>query len=119
MTEEWSPRSESEPLARLDHVARIVQASHHMSADAKHLVAELVAELATLHQSNQSKDDGTSRLVDHMAQLLQVMTKDPEPGMISEARLKLEQALFNAETHAPTLVGVVRRVLEALVASGI
>jgi hypothetical protein len=81
-------------------------------------VADLVAELAACADLNHSTESAR-----HLAQSSDELARaihDPEDaGVLTAARLRLEEAAARAETEAPVATGVVRRLIDALAGIGI
>jgi len=55
-----------------------------------------------------------THLAETTAHFVQALHRRHEPGGLSGARDRLEQAIVGAEARAPVVAGVARRVLDAL-----
>jgi hypothetical protein len=114
-----SPPATSQILANLHAVARLLRESKYLGPEEQQLVAELVDELAKALESPQAADPELARLAEPTTQLLQAVQQRHDTNLLTNARLRLEEAIIDAEARAPVLVGLVQRLLEMLAASGI
>jgi hypothetical protein len=109
-TPEPSQPAVPEVQARLQEVARLLKQSGSLDPAARQALADLVSELAP--------PDEVTHLAETTAHLAEALHR-PEPRLPVTLRDRLEQSIVNAEAHAPTAVGLARRLLDALANIGI
>lgn len=112
------PAEAAELRAQLMECAALLRESRQLDEESQLALAALVVELSELLDP-----DATSPHVSHLAetsaQLIQTLHAHQDPGLISAARERLEQAAARAETEAPVATGVVRQMIDALASIGI
>ncbi len=105
--------------ARLQELAQRLQQSRTLDPQSGRTLAELVRELSTILQASQVPPEEVARLAQTTAQLAESLHQRPQTGMLGKVRDQFEQAMLEAEVHAPVAVGVARRFLDALANWGI
>ncbi len=105
--------------ARLTNLAQQLRESPSLDDESRETLAELVAELSTVLQSAQVPPAEVTQLAQTTAHLAESLQHRPAPGVLGKVRNQFEQAMLEAETHAPVSVGLARRVLEMLANLGI
>jgi hypothetical protein len=105
--------------ARLEEVARTVQKSPSLDADARRVFGELVDELRTLLATQNVPPAEVARLADSTAHLAESLRHRHDKGLLESARDRLDGAVIDAEAHAPIAVGLARQLLDALANIGI
>jgi hypothetical protein len=109
----------SEIRSRLHEVARLLREPGSIDPKSKQVLAELVDELSKALDSPTLPPAEVTHLAEstvHLAEALQLQQKRELPVSLRD---RLERALINAEVHAPVLVGLARRLLDALADIGI
>jgi hypothetical protein len=114
-----SPPSVSELQDRLRGVAQTLRQSSTIDEDSRQALAELVEELNKALQAQSVPPAEVSRLAESTAHLAESLHHPKARGLLGTAREGLERAAFEAESHAPLLVGLARRVVDALAGIGI
>jgi hypothetical protein len=119
MTEQPTPDVEAaQPVRdRLQELAGRLREAHHLTPEARGELAELVGELAA------ALDPAVSQaLAAHLAQtsehLTRVLDEGRHAGPLASARRQLEALAVQAETKAPVISGVVRRLIDVLAGIG-
>jgi hypothetical protein len=107
------------PLANLHAVAQLLREAKRLGPEEQRILAEVIDELARTLESPQGSSPELMRLADSTTHLLQAMHQRHDTGLLTAAQRRVEDALGAAETRAPFLVGLVRRLIEALAATGI
>jgi hypothetical protein len=105
--------------ARLQDVARKLRRSGPLDLESQEALAELVDELSKALQPANLPPAEVAHLADSTAHLAESLQHHADAGPLARARARLENALVNAESHAPTAVGLARRLLDALSNIGI
>jgi hypothetical protein len=105
--------------ARLHDVARELRDSPVVDPESQRTLAELVDELTTLLASANVPLAEVARLAEGTAHLAESLHQRRNPGLLGNARGRLEQAIVDAETHAPLAAGLARQFLDALANLGI
>jgi hypothetical protein len=82
-------------------------------------LADLIDELGNAAGSAEMPPAEVSHLAESTTQFIQALHRRHEPGRLTAARNRLEQAVLQAESRAPVAAGVARRVLDALANLGI
>ena len=103
----------------LHAVAQMIREARHLGPDDRRLLAELVDELSKALNPLGGSSAEVARLADSTAHLLAAMHQEKDAGLLASARTRLEQAILDAESHAPLAVGIVRRLIETLAGTGI
>jgi len=112
------PSVQSAIQSSLQAVAKLLREPQPLSAEAKDALAGYVEELSALLGNPQAPPEAVRHLADSTAHLVEAVHRR-DRGLIASARDRLEQAILNAESHAPVAAGVARRVLDALANIGI
>ena len=118
-TPQSQPPSVAELQARLRDVANSLRRSSSLDVPSQRALSELVQELSKALAAAQIPADELAHLADSTAHLAETLHHEEDRGLLGKARDRFEGALINAETHAPNLVGVARRLLDALANLGI
>jgi hypothetical protein len=109
-----NPPSVQEVAARLHDVAREVRRSRSLDSHSQRVLAELVEELSQALAEPNVPPAEVARLAESTAQLAESLHRQHDRGLLERARDGLEGAVIEAESHAPTAVGLARRLLDAL-----
>jgi hypothetical protein len=114
---EQLPSSELE--ASIHELARLVRAAQHLDPEAQRALADLVDELSnTLHAGTVPPEE-TSRLAETATHLARALHQGQEEKAVAHARHRFREAIALAETKAPVVTGVARRLLDILADLGI
>jgi hypothetical protein len=113
-----NPPSLPEVQARLQAVARSLRQDSSADPEAKKALADLVDELSKALAAGTMPPAEVAHLADSTAHLAEALHHQHDTSMMGRARDRLEQAMLNAEARVP-LVGLVRRVMDALANIGI
>jgi hypothetical protein len=117
MPEQSQPAPEI--LADLHQVAGLLRQAQHLGPEEQQILAEVVDELARALESPQAPAPELMRLADSTTHLLQALHERHDTGLLASARMRVEEALERAEVRAPFVVGLVRRLVDMLAATGI
>jgi hypothetical protein len=113
------PQAAPEILANLHQVAGLLRQAPHLGPEERRILAEVVDELAQALKAPQAPSPELMRLADNTTHLLQALHHRHDAGLVASARTRVEEALERAETRAPFVVGLVRRLVDMLAATGI
>jgi hypothetical protein len=116
-TPEPSQPAVPEVQTRLQDVARRLRQSDSIDSESQQALAELVDELSR-NLAGPMPPDAVTHLAETTAHLAEAL-QHHEKRLPITLRDRLERALVNAEAHAPTAVGLTRRLLDALANIGI
>jgi hypothetical protein len=103
----------------LHELARALREAPPLGPEAQRALAELIDELGNAVGGAEVPPAEVSHLAETTAHFVQALHRRQEPGGLAAARDRLEQAILRAESRAPVIAGVARRVLDALVNLGI
>ena len=106
-------------LARLRDVARLLRRAPNLDDDARAAIGELVDELTNVLQSSTLLPAEVALLAETTTHLAESLHHQHDERAVGKARERFEQAVVNAESHAPTVVGLARRLIETLANIGI
>jgi hypothetical protein len=107
------PSGDRPVQARLQELARFLrQRDCHLHPEARHTLADLVAELSRDLKPEALSPEEKSHLADSVAQLTRALREHRSPGPIVAA-------IVRAETGAPVVAGFFERLLDALSNLGI
>jgi hypothetical protein len=113
------PQQPSSVQHTLQELARRLRDADHLEPEAQQSLADLVTELSqTLHPEALSSAE-TAHLADSAAQLARALEQGRDPSVVRGLKHRLEAAVVAAEARAPVVVGVVRRLIDALASIGI
>jgi hypothetical protein len=113
------PQQPSSVQRTLQELAGRLREADHLDPEAQQSVADLVEELSrTLHPEQLSSGE-TTQLAESAAHLARALEEGRDPGVLLAAKHRLEAAVVGAEARAPVVVGVVRRLIDALANIGI
>jgi hypothetical protein len=117
------PEPQSTPLPeireRLQEIASLLRQSGSLDPETNRALAELVDELTRVVQPVTMPVAEVTHLAETTAQLADALHYQRDRGFLGKARDRLERAVNNAEDHAPTAVGLARRLLDVLANIGI
>jgi hypothetical protein len=120
MPETPNPQTPAVPdvQTRLQEVARILRQSGTVDAESRDALADLVDELSKNLQTASVPPAEVTHLALTTAHLAEALHRHQGEVPVS-LRDRLARAAVNAEAHAPTAVGLTRRLLDALANIGI
>lgn len=113
-----STPSVAEIQARLHELACRLKESGSVTPEAREVLAELVDELGEALRSAPVPPEEVARLASTTAQLAEAL-QHHDRGWLEGARDRFDEALVQAETHAPVAVGLARRLADILASIGI
>jgi hypothetical protein len=108
----------SEIQARLRAVAGMLRESPTIDPASQRILAELVDELSAALQTASVPVGEVANIAESTAHLADSLHQQHDQGVLVNARDRLETALLNAESRS-TIVGLARRLLDALANIGI
>jgi Domain of unknown function (DUF4404) len=114
-----NPSSLQEVQTRLREVAQMLRKSGSYDAATQRILVELVDELNAALKAENVPPTEVARLAESTALLAESLHQQHSRGILGTARDRLEGAMIDAEAHAPTAVGLARRLLDALANIGI
>ncbi len=109
----------SEIQDRLHDVSRMLRQSGSIDQESRRALAALVDELNKALEGQSVPPAEVARLAESTAHLAESLHHQRELGLIGSAREGLEKAAFDAESRAPLLVGLARKVVDILAGFGI
>jgi hypothetical protein len=115
---EPSGPSVSEIRTRLRAVAGMLRESRTIDPESQRILAELVDELSAALQSSSVPPGEVAHIAESTAHLADSLHQQHDQGVLASARDRLEEAVLNAESRS-TIVGLARRLLDALANIGI
>jgi hypothetical protein len=118
-TPDSPPPAQAEVETRLEDVAQRLRQPGPLNPESRRALAELVEELRKILEETAVPPAEVTQLAESTAHLAESLHQPPDHGLLAAARDRLEQAVGNAEAHAPLTVGLARRLLDALAQVGI
>jgi hypothetical protein len=109
----------AELQSRLHDVAASLRKSGSLDAASQRALSELVQELSKALAAAQLPADELAHLADSTAHFAEVLHHEQGKGPLDKARDRFEGALIKAEAQAPNVVGIARRLLDALANLGV
>jgi hypothetical protein len=109
----------SEVRARLDEVAALLHQTPPADPKVRQALAEFVDEMNRTLDVSTLPPSELAHLADSAAHLTEALQRQQEPGVLTRARDRLEQAVWVAGDRAPLLTGLAQRLLDALSGLGI
>jgi hypothetical protein len=110
--------SSAEVRALLAAVAQFLRQAHRLGPETQMLLADFVEELGKALEQQEISAAEIHRLTDCASHLLDAV-HDEEPGVLDNARTRLEGAVVAVETQAPIVAGLMRRLAATLSDLGI
>jgi hypothetical protein len=104
---------------RLHDIAQLLRLSSSIDPETQRTLAELVDELSKALQGANLPLAEVTHLAETTSHLAESLHQQQDRGFLARMRDRLEQAVSNAEIHAPTAVGLARKLLEELANIGI
>ncbi len=114
-----NPPARPEVEASLHAVGELLREAHHLGPEAQQTLAQLVDELGSALGSGTLSSAELAHLRDSTARLVEALHRRHDEGVVAAARDRLEEAVVSAESNAPVVAGVARRLLDALASLGI
>ncbi|MFO0810046.1 MAG: DUF4404 family protein [Gemmataceae bacterium] len=111
--------SAPEVRSRLLDTARLLRDSATIHPDVRGPLAELLDELGRALEAPDAPPAEVSRLAEGVAHLTEALHHGHDQGVLEAARDRLEGLVVQAEARAPTTVGLLQRVIDALSNFGI
>ncbi len=105
--------------ARLHEVARLLRQPGTIEPESKRVLAELVDELSKVLDTPSLPPAEVTHLAESTIHLVEALQLQHQRELHVSLRDRLERAVINAEVHSPVLVGLARRLLDALADVGI
>jgi hypothetical protein len=103
----------------LHDLARVLREAPPLGQDAQRALAVLIDELGNAVGSTQVPPAEVTHLAESTAQFVRALHRRHEPGGLTAARDRFEQAVLRVESRAPVVAGLARRALDALASLGI
>jgi len=121
MSDQLEPRGPSTQAVRtrIHEVAQTLRGSRSLSPEVQVALAELLDELSAMLKEPNAPPAEVAHLAESAAHLAQTLHDHRDEGLVAKARERLGMAMFQAEAHAPTAVGLARQVIDALANVGI
>lgn len=113
------PRSSEEVRQMLHAAAQLLLASPALGKEAQKPLADLVDELGQLLEATPVPSAELRHLSESVAHLVLAVQEPRHAGLLASARARLDRAIVAAETEAPMVVGLARRLTNALANMGI
>jgi hypothetical protein len=114
-----NPPARAEVEAGIHNLGQLLREAHHLGPEAQAQLAELVDELGSALGSGTISAEELAHLRSSTARLVEALHQRHDEGTVASARNRLEEAVIGAETKAPVVAGVARRLLDALASFGI
>lgn len=103
----------------LHELAALLRDARHLEPETQQALADLVDELSNVVDPTALPSAETAHLVASAADLARALHHRHEPGLLSTAKERLENAVRRAEAEAPLATGVARRLIDTLANLGI
>jgi hypothetical protein len=103
----------------LHTIAEILRDPHPLTHEIRTLLADLVDELGRVLSTATMPPMEVAHLAESTAQLAKAVHSRESPGLLAAARDRVEAALLAAESKAPFIAGLARRLLDTLADIGI
>ena len=114
-----SPETVLRIRAELHELAQLLRAAGHLEPDAQRTLADLLDELRDELDPAALHSDQAAHLAQTVAGLARALHEPQQTGPLVAMRDRLDDAVGRADAEAPVIVGVARRVLDALGNMGI
>lgn len=108
-----------EVRARLHETATLLQNASGLDAGLRQTLTELLQELGTALAQPAAPPAEVARLAESVAHLADALHARHDQGLVAGARDRLERFMVQAESHAPTAVGLAQRLIDAIANLGI
>jgi hypothetical protein len=118
MTEPSTTPSGAEVRALLNSVAQFLRQAHRLGPETQLVLADYIEELGKALEQREITAAEIARLTQCASHLLDAVN-DEEPGVLANARTRLEGAVVAVETQVPVLAGLMRRLAATLSDLGI
>jgi hypothetical protein len=118
-TPDSANRSASVVRSRLQDAAGMVRNSDSLDPEVRQSLSELLDELGHTLETTEVPPAEIQRLAEGAAHLAESLHQRHDHGILRNARDRLDGLLLQAETRAPTAVGLARRVIDGLADLGI
>jgi len=105
--------------ASLHAIAEVLRDPQPLSLETREVLADLVDELGAALTPGTVPAAEVTRLADSAAHLVKAVHRQAAPGLLEDARNRLDAAILAAESKAPLTAGLARRLLDALANIGI
>lgn len=105
--------------ASLHAIAEVLREPQPLDHEAREALAALVDELGAALATAPVPPAEVAHLADSTARLVKEVHRQAAPGMLTAARDRLDAAIVAAESKAPLVAGLARRLLDALANIGI
>ncbi|HLW67127.1 MAG TPA: DUF4404 family protein [Gemmataceae bacterium] len=121
MPDEREPNAETTQTVqeRIRELARLLRHSQSLSPPVQTALAELLDELSGTLRESEAPPAEVTHLAESATHLAQALHEQHDEGLVAKAGERLRLAMLQAEEHAPTAVGLARRVVDALASIGI
>jgi hypothetical protein len=114
-----SPCGAQDTLAGLHELARVLRDAKHLSPAVQRELADLVDELTNALTPAPQAGAETGRLAASAAHLAEAIRQRDNETLLARARDRLQETAARAETNAPLVAGLLRRIVEALANLGV
>jgi hypothetical protein len=114
-----NPSAAASVRGHLQAIARLLHEVPHLSPEAQGLLADLIDEFSRALEAQEVPPAELNHLAEHVVQLVRAAHRDEEPGILGQARDRLEGTAAALESRAPTVAGLTRRLIETLSDLGI
>jgi hypothetical protein len=105
--------------ASLQTIAKVLRDPQPLSLETREVLADLVDELGAGLATAPAPPAEVIHLANSAARLVQAVHRQAAPGLLEDARRRLDAAILNAESNHPLTAGLARRLLDALANIGI
>ncbi|HWG47473.1 MAG TPA: hypothetical protein VN688_32215 [Gemmataceae bacterium] len=105
--------------ASLHAIAEVLRDPQPLSLETREVLADLMDELGSGLATAPVPPAEVAHLAKSAAQLVQAVHRQAAPGLLEDARRRLDVAILAAESKAPLIAGLARRLLDALANIGI
>jgi hypothetical protein len=114
-----NPPARPEVEASIHALSQLLREAHHLGPEAQEQLAQLVDELGSALGSGTISSAELAHLRSSTARLVEALHQRRDERTVESARDRLEEAVIAAESKAPVVAGVARRLLDALASLGI
>jgi hypothetical protein len=114
-----NPPARPEVEAGIHTLSQLLREAHHLGPEAQEQLAQLMDELGSALGSGTISSAELAHLRSSTARLVEALHQRHDERTVESARDRMEEAVIAAETKAPVVAGVARRLLDTLASLGI
>ena len=114
-----NPQAVVQMRADLQELGRLLREAGHLAPQTQRELADLLEEFGSELDPAVPTSPQTTHLAETVGRLARSLHEQQHSGLLAAARDRLQAAALAAETEAPVVTGIVRRVIDVLASIGI